>query len=674
MNASAQRSPQKKGGCGCNGGSAVPHKCSCEKPGCEACETRGFVRPRFFAGQLLTEDDLQALGQYVVGKDRLHNRHLFGDGVVCGLGVTQHPCGEGRVIVHPGYALDCCGNDIVVPCAKELDINAMVRELQLTTLGGFDCGDPCEEKRAERQKRGRGKGALARPAAAIAAGQPGAAPAEPKPKPADSPVREYCLYVRYCETDTDPVSPYATGDPCGTRTCETTRVQEGFRFELRCRPKEQPPDDILSRLCECFGDDPRWIKATNTFGFQQRYAAQLEAGARALEVGAPVADADQLKVHVAELQGLLAKRQPTPEWARANLDELLEKTRQVEAHVARSFVHGSKRATKSASDALDNARAALEDESIRAALAEKSELEREYAGAVLLNIDRLSRPDEFTPDSREHVLLAAGMVGSQALHRKVGNSVAALRDDLVHQVATRSAADALTVERRLSAPAAEAVAVAERPFSDVDAINAYAKTMKTVRSIYPQALVECICSHLNPPCQTCTDLAVLIACVEVQDCEVTKICTLDRKFVLNFVSMRYWFPFIGALGRSFHDLCCPPPDCDDDDDRLEWYSGTRISSLVRYLFPLYYAMLIDRCFRDRYTKGLTSNASSFQIFPNMLQFAASPGEAAAQYSAPLAAFASLVSRPAPAIEPDLSRQLDELRQTVNTLRQKVEGP
>jgi hypothetical protein len=85
--------------CGCH--------TSTEQPAATA-----FVRPRFFAGQLLTEDDLEALSGYVTAKSRLHNRHLFGAGVVCGLQVTCDPCGGGTVRVAPGYALDCCGNDI----------------------------------------------------------------------------------------------------------------------------------------------------------------------------------------------------------------------------------------------------------------------------------------------------------------------------------------------------------------------------------------------------------------------------------------------------------------------------------------------------------------------------------------------------------------------------------
>jgi hypothetical protein len=84
------------------------------QPVCPAC--RGLeclCRPRFFAGQLLTEEDLNRLDRYIVEKNKLHNRYLHGWGVVCGLEVFCHPC-EGQVTVKSGYALSPCGDDIVL--------------------------------------------------------------------------------------------------------------------------------------------------------------------------------------------------------------------------------------------------------------------------------------------------------------------------------------------------------------------------------------------------------------------------------------------------------------------------------------------------------------------------------------------------------------------------------
>ena len=180
-----------------------------------------FVRPRFFAGQLLTEDDLTALTDYTTAKDRLHNRYLFGAGVVCGLWVSCDPCGGSTVTVQPGYALDCCGNDLILRCAATLDVNAMIRDLLATQLGK-DCGDPCADQGTS------------------SSGRQG------------SPVtRHYRLYARYGEQETDPVAPYATGDQCGPVACEPTRIREGISFVLKCPAKTPPPDDLPSRLRAC---------------------------------------------------------------------------------------------------------------------------------------------------------------------------------------------------------------------------------------------------------------------------------------------------------------------------------------------------------------------------------------------------------------------------------------
>jgi hypothetical protein len=79
-------------------------------PACGGLEC--LCRPRFFAGQLLTDEDFNRLDHYITAKQRLHNRYLHGWGVVCGLEVLCHPC-QGYVNVTAGYALSPCGEDII---------------------------------------------------------------------------------------------------------------------------------------------------------------------------------------------------------------------------------------------------------------------------------------------------------------------------------------------------------------------------------------------------------------------------------------------------------------------------------------------------------------------------------------------------------------------------------
>jgi len=98
-----------------------------------ACETCGLLeclcRPRFFAGQLLTETDLNRLDAYIRAKNRMHNLQLHGWGVVNGLQVRCDACSTG-VIVGTGYAIDPCGEDIVVCNDSPVDICSLIKRCQ----------------------------------------------------------------------------------------------------------------------------------------------------------------------------------------------------------------------------------------------------------------------------------------------------------------------------------------------------------------------------------------------------------------------------------------------------------------------------------------------------------------------------------------------------------------
>jgi hypothetical protein len=91
--------------------------CSC--PACTGLEC--LDRPRFFAGQLLSEAELNSEMDYILAKQRLHNRYLHGVGTVCGLEVVCNNC-DGQVTVKAGYAIDPCGNDIIVCQDQQFDV------------------------------------------------------------------------------------------------------------------------------------------------------------------------------------------------------------------------------------------------------------------------------------------------------------------------------------------------------------------------------------------------------------------------------------------------------------------------------------------------------------------------------------------------------------------------
>ena len=74
-----------------------------------ACTTSDLTRPRYFYGQLLTAADLDAEQDYNRKMRWLHNRCLFGTGVVNGLSVTLDPSSSKKdepvIVVTPGCAI-----------------------------------------------------------------------------------------------------------------------------------------------------------------------------------------------------------------------------------------------------------------------------------------------------------------------------------------------------------------------------------------------------------------------------------------------------------------------------------------------------------------------------------------------------------------------------------------
>ena len=64
------------------------------QPVCPACGSlECLCRPRFFAGQLLTEEDLNRLDHYIVEKNKLHNRYLHVQGNLRVTNIARKPGG-----------------------------------------------------------------------------------------------------------------------------------------------------------------------------------------------------------------------------------------------------------------------------------------------------------------------------------------------------------------------------------------------------------------------------------------------------------------------------------------------------------------------------------------------------------------------------------------------------
>src|SRR5579863_3172679 len=142
-------------------------------------------RPRYFSGQLLSETDLNSEQEYMLAKQRLHNLYLHGSGIVCGLQVSCSTC-AGAVTIQSGYAIDPCGNDIIVCNTQDFKV---IERIQA-----------CETERKRQRK---------------SSCDPIAPPQDPNCK--DLP-RHYCLTIAYTEQETRLTPTLRQGNTTNTST------------------------------------------------------------------------------------------------------------------------------------------------------------------------------------------------------------------------------------------------------------------------------------------------------------------------------------------------------------------------------------------------------------------------------------------------------------------------
>lgn len=213
------------------------------KPGCDCPACTGlqcFDRPRFFTGQLLTETELNSLQEYGIAKQKLHNRYLHGCGIVCGLEVTCHDCDSEFVTVHPGLALDCCGNEVVV-CAA-VDFNVIKAIAQCRRVEQKKC-DPwrtpvarnCEDIEQDWCITIRYREQLGKPATALVAQANGQCGCGKKGK--------NCTCNGSGGVATTTVARSA-------QTCEPQRIIESYELGVVCLPTEVDSDNDQNPLVQ----------------------------------------------------------------------------------------------------------------------------------------------------------------------------------------------------------------------------------------------------------------------------------------------------------------------------------------------------------------------------------------------------------------------------------------
>lgn len=537
-------SVKQSGGCGCGGGhgSCSDAACGCGANGCEVCNPGLMFQPRFFSGQLLTEDDLQTMVNYVTTKNRIHNRYLHGSGVGCGLEVRCHPCGNGKVLVTPGYALDCCGNDILVPCEVTLDINAMVRELKLKQFG-HDCGDPCEGRtqtaNGEEEQIG----------------------------------KQYCLYLSYCEQAVEPVAPYTMDDQCSA-VCEPSRIQEGYRFELRCPAHEADPPSFFDKIKECIDDLEeadflakdvertqshmffsksafKNIQSENALKFNETDAGRLDTVVTEFEKDAGI--------FISETERVAGKKVSTSEVSESIMRRSLDNVHTLGSMVARyELLDEKKRAEleskhKGIGAKIGTSRDRLNlmapklEEFVEPSFS--SRLEASIAQGTIENTLKFIKPDlsQAARYSQEAMFYASNVSITPQIAAFINQFLAKLQNWLLRKMNNKMP----VTECGLYEEVASVVLTTGETFNQAT----IAALDILVRALL-RYILDCICSAVIPPCPECEDPAVKLACLEVKECEVDNICNLQRTFLLTSSNMRYWIPLLHMFGEAIENICC----------------------------------------------------------------------------------------------------------------------
>jgi hypothetical protein len=486
------------------------------------CPNTGLSRPNFFAGQLLTEDDLQQIISYQNAKRRLTNRYLFGSGVVCGLEVVvpADPPVPGAISVNRGYALDCCGNDIVLSCPYPIDVNKLIRD------EGLECGDPCNQAESE-----------------------------------DSGQRDYLLCVRYAEVATEPVNAYSPGS---TPSCGNTRFSESCTFELCCAPPCEPQREctFLERL-KCLLDDSQSDNNV-TYDVTQWNAISKASKLLTAAKTPPVALADDdyktlkgASDAIKAVTDAIPSVFPAKGWTEQNLITAIEGLRGPARTLARFRYF--------APDALDKltipAGVAADFATMQAA---KDELDK--VSPALAQAGGRLRAGALPTFSREALTRANQL--ADAIENWTSTDSKALEDlrkrtDVLWFIADARKDDKpepysfkryLFVLGRLGR---------EPGFVEIPTDSDWnAGNLAKLKDNADRAELEtnsdfesALCTLINPPCCPCDDLCVPLARISVKDCKVMKICNLVRKIIISPAALSYWLP----LQQILQQLCCCEP-------------------------------------------------------------------------------------------------------------------
>ena len=194
------------------------------------CESTISELPRYYPRQLITPEDLTLEQNYFRDRMRRHNRLLHGWGVVCGAIVCPVTITntDGTISIIPwqvkvqkGYILGPCGDEIIIDCARTVDL----RTAGVTGITGQPCVD---------------------------APDPWCTQVYTPP----STTNVLYIAVQYTQSLVRPVRVQPVGCGCNDSSCEYSRLQDGYKIGVlttcptcnACDPNQTVPgkDSIAS--------------------------------------------------------------------------------------------------------------------------------------------------------------------------------------------------------------------------------------------------------------------------------------------------------------------------------------------------------------------------------------------------------------------------------------------
>ena len=163
------------------------------------CDFGPNARVRYYHGMILTDNHFHAEQSYHRQRFERLNQYAHGSGILCGLTLSPWCCG---VKISAGAALDCRGRLIEACESIDIDLSHICDEERKKCLPGQDLGK-----------------------------------------------KSLCLAIRYNEQKAGLEAAYVPGADCDNKTCDYSRIQEGFCVVLLEEDDCQPVP-----CCECSTD------------------------------------------------------------------------------------------------------------------------------------------------------------------------------------------------------------------------------------------------------------------------------------------------------------------------------------------------------------------------------------------------------------------------------------